>query len=106
VALTPALKKLFNLPTGDGLLVQRVDVGSAAYKAGIKPGSTVVVVGGESYRVGGDIITSLDGQRVTSPQQLFYAGLPKVPGDKLAITLWHDGKKKSVTVKLGQRAGP
>jgi len=106
LALTPTLQKLFNLPTSKGLLVQQVTTGSAADKANIAPGTTPVVVGGESYRVGGDIIVSLDGQRVTTQQELFNTVQQKAPGDKLAITLWHDGKKRSVTVRLGQRAGP
>jgi len=105
-ALTPELQKLFNLPTAEGLLVQKVEKGSAADKAGIQPGTTSVVVGGESYTVGGDIITALDGQRVTTSQQLFNAVQERVPGDKLTITLWHDAKKKTVTVRLGQRTGP
>jgi S1-C subfamily serine protease len=105
VALTPTLQKLFNLPTSKGLLVQLVTKGSAADKAGIRHGTTSVVVGGETYRVGGDIITAIDGQRVTSQQQLFNAVQQKTPGEKLSITFWHEGKKKSVTVRLGQRTG-
>jgi S1-C subfamily serine protease len=103
VALTQQLKQLFNLPTSNGLLVQDVTQGSAAAKAGIKPGTTPVVVSGESYKVGGDIITRLDGKPVSNTQQLFYTVLQKQPGDKMKIELWHHGSKRTVTVKLGAR---
>jgi S1-C subfamily serine protease len=103
VALTPQLQKLFNLPTASGLLVQHVTPGTAAAKAGIKPGSTQVVVSGESYWVGGDIITKVDGQPITDVQQLFQVVLGKHPGEKMTIQLWHDQKQRTVTVKLGAR---
>jgi S1-C subfamily serine protease len=103
--VTPQLKKLFNLPVAHGLLVQRVDKGTAAAKAGIQAGSTSVVVEGESYIVGGDIISKIDGKPVTTSDQLFYVILAKHPGDKVKIELWHDGSKRTVTATLGKRAG-
>jgi len=103
VALTQQLKQLFNLPTATGLLVQHVTPRTAASKVGIKPGTTSVVVGGESYLVGGDIITKIDGKPVSTTQQLFYTVLQKQPGDRMKIELWHHGSKRTVTVKLGSR---
>ncbi len=105
-AVTPQLKKLFNLPTADGLLVRQVTKGSGAAKAGIKGGSTSVVVEGESYMIGGDIITAVDGQPMTSVDQLFAVVQQKHPGDTLKIELYHDNSKRTVTAKLGTRAGP
>jgi S1-C subfamily serine protease len=105
-AVTPQLKKLFNLPTANGLLVREVTKGSGADKAGIKGGTTSVVVQGESYMVGGDIITSVDGKPVTSVDQLFAVVQQKHPGDTLKIELYRDNSKRTVDAKLGTRAGP
>jgi S1-C subfamily serine protease len=105
-AVTPQLKKLFNLPTANGLLVREVTKGSGADKAGIKGGTTSVVVQGESYMVGGDIITSVDGKPVTSVDQLFAVVQQKHPGDTLKIELYRDSSKRTVDAKLGTRAGP
>jgi len=105
-AVTPQLQKLFNLPTSHGLLVRDVAKGSGAAKAGIKGGTTSVVVGGESYKVGGDIITKVDGQPVGTYDQLFSAVQRKHPGDTLKIELYHDNSKRTVTAKLGTRPGP
>jgi S1-C subfamily serine protease len=101
--LTPGVATLFHLPTAKGLLVQKVSKGTAAAKAGIKGGTTSVVVSGETYLVGGDIITMIDGQPVTSYDELATAVQQKQPGAKMKIELWHDGKKKSVTATLGVR---
>jgi S1-C subfamily serine protease len=105
-AVTPQLQKLFNLPTSRGLLVRDVTKGSGADKAGIKGGTTSVVVQGESYKVGGDIITKIDGTPVSSYDQLYAAVQRKHPGDSLKIELYHHNSKRTVTAKLGTRSGP
>jgi S1-C subfamily serine protease len=105
-AITPQLKKLFNLPTANGLLVRDVTKGSGAAKAGIKGGTTQVVVEGESYKVGGDIITKVDGQPMTDVDQLFAAVQRKHPGDTMKIELWRNGSPRTVTAKLGTRSNP
>lgn len=101
--VTPQLKQLFNLPTARGLLVQQVDKGTAAADAGIAPGSTRVVVEGESYLVGGDVITKVAGQPVTTYDELYSILQKHKPGDKIAIELYHRGSKRAVTAKLGAR---
>ncbi|HEX4526670.1 MAG TPA: trypsin-like peptidase domain-containing protein [Gaiellaceae bacterium] len=103
--LTPQLATLFKLPTSAGLLVQDVQTGSGADKAGIKAGKTAVVVQGESYQVGGDIIVAIDGTPATTYEQLRDAVSQRKPGDKMKLELYSNGKKKTVTVKLGQRPG-
>ena len=104
--VTPQLAKLFHLPTTAGLLVQDVLAGSGADKAGIKAGSTSVVVQGESYQIGGDIITAVDGVRVTTYEQLRDAVAQRKPGQTLRLELYRGTAKKSVTARLGQQPVP
>jgi S1-C subfamily serine protease len=101
--ITPSLARVFNLPTSQGLLVQDVTKNTAASKAGIAPSTNPVVVNGESYKVGGDIITKVDGKPIQNSQQLFYIVLGKKPGDKLTLELLHRNQKRTVTVTLGAR---
>jgi S1-C subfamily serine protease len=101
--VTPQLAKLFHLPTTSGLLIQDVQAGSGADKAGLKEGKTAVVVQGESYQVGGDIIVSIDGVPATTYQQLRDAISQRKPGDKLKLEIYRNGSKKTVTATLGQR---
>ncbi len=101
--VTPQLAKLFHLPSSSGLLIQDVQAGSGADKAGLRAGKTAVVVQGESYQVGGDLIVAIDGHPVTTYQQLRDAISQRKPGDKLKLEIYRNGSKKTVTAKLGQR---
>ena len=98
-----AARKLFHLPSSAGLLIQDVTVGSGADKAGLKAGKTAVVVQGESYQVGGDIIVAIDGKAVSTYEQLRDAVARHKPGDKMKLEIYRNGSKKSVTATLGQR---
>ena len=102
--VTPQLAKLFHLPSSSGLLIQDVQAGSGADKAGLKAGKTAVVVQGESYQVGGDMIVAIDGNAVTSYQQLRDAIANRKPGDKMKLEIYRNGTKKTVTATLGLRS--
>jgi S1-C subfamily serine protease len=99
--VTKQLSRLYNLPSA-GLLVVGVDPGGPANRAGVIRGSTDVVVGGESYTLGGDVITAIDGAPVSAFEQLRDAIARKKPGDKVELEVVRNGSKKSITVKLGQ----
>jgi len=103
-AITAQLSKLYNLPSA-GLLIQYVDPGGGAKKADLRGGSTNVVVQGESYRLGGDVIVAVDGAPVSAFEQLRDAIARKKPGDKIKLDVVRNGSKKSVTVTLGQAPG-
>jgi S1-C subfamily serine protease len=102
VPVTSQLAKLFDFPTSAGLLVEDVAPGSAAAKADIRPGSATVVVEGESYRVGGDIIVSVDGAPVITLGQLRDAIEDKKPGDHISLVVFRAGKKHTIGVTLGR----
>jgi S1-C subfamily serine protease len=102
VPVTSQLAKLFDLPTSAGLLVEDVATGSAAAKANLRPGSATVVVEGESYRVGGDIIVSVDGTPITSIGQLRDVVEEKKPGDHISLVVFREGKQHTIGVTLGR----
>ena len=97
------LARLFRLPVQRGLIVQRVEPGSAAAKAGLRAGTTRVVVAGESYVLGGDIIVAVDGRKVASVRELRDAISDKQPGDEVEIEFYRDSERRTVDVKLGQQ---
>ena len=97
-----------NLPVQQGALVQSVQKGTAAEKAGIRGGNISGNVEGGQVAVGGDIIVSIDGQPVASSEDLANDIAAKKPGDTVSIGLERpNGKghyeKKTVSVKLGER---
>jgi S1-C subfamily serine protease len=102
--LTAQLSKLYNLPSS-GLLVVGVDPGGPAKRDGVIGGSTDVVVGGESYSLGGDVIVSVDGAPISAFEQLRDAIARKKPGDSIKLGVVRNGSQKSLSVKLGQAPG-
>ncbi len=101
--LTPELARLFRLPVERGLLVRQVEPGSGAAKAGVRGGKTTVVVAGESYSLGGDVIVEADGVAVSSTSRLRTLVAQKQPGDKMKIVVYRGSKKLPLDVKLGRQ---
>jgi S1-C subfamily serine protease len=101
---------VLRLPADEGVLVGSVKPGSPAAKAGIKGGTTQVVVAGESYQLGGDMIVSVDGKAVKTVDALRAAITAHMPGDTVELGIVHaDGSKAKVEVELGRvpdTAGP
>ena len=102
-ALTQDLAETYNLAAESGVLVESVTKGSGADKAGLEGGQTEVVVAGETYVLGGDIIVSFGGKRIASIEQLRDAIAARKPGDKVELVIFNDATKKSVTVTLGRQ---
>src|SRR5271154_6665828 len=97
-----------NLPVKAGALVQSVQKGTAAEKAGIRGGTISGSVENGQVAVGGDIITSIDGKTVAGSEELANDIEAKKPGDTISIGLLRatgHGKyeHKTVSVTLGTR---
>jgi S1-C subfamily serine protease len=101
--ITRDLARVFRLPVSKGLLVQSVQPGSGAASAGLKAGTTQVVLAGESYNLGGDIIVQADKSPVASLDRLRDVVASKKPGDKLRLVVYRNGKRTVVSVKLGRQ---
>jgi putative serine protease PepD len=105
VPVTAELARVFRLPVAKGLLVQSVQPVSGAAKAGLKAGGTQVVLAGESYRLGGDIIVEADGVSVTNLDRLRDLVAAKKPGDNLKLVVYRGDKRVELQVKLGRQPG-
>ena len=90
-----------NVPTG--IEITSVVSGSPASKAGLKGSSSTTVVNGQQYATGGDVITKVDGQAVTSADALQAEVAGKKPGTQVKLTISRAGETKTVTVTLGTR---
>jgi S1-C subfamily serine protease len=101
--ITTELASNVRLPVDHGVLIQRVRPGSPAAQAGLRGGTAQVVVDGESYLVGGDVITQADGQPIQSAEQLRSVVTSKQPGDEIAFEVHRQNETKEVTVKLGRQ---
>jgi S1-C subfamily serine protease len=103
--ITPEIAQALNLPVEQGVLVEQVFSGGPADAAGIKGATGQGTVAGESFPVGGDIITKVDGKDVTGMDEVISAVNDHDPGDELTLTVLSNGKEHDVTVKLGDRPG-
>jgi S1-C subfamily serine protease len=101
--ITRELAASVRLPTDTGVLIQSVRPGSPAAAAGLRGGSTQVVVDGESYLVGGDVITKAGGQTIESADQLRSVVSSKKPGETLTLEIHRQNETKEVTVKVGRQ---
>jgi S1-C subfamily serine protease len=90
-----------DLPETGGLLVQRVDSGSAADEAGIRGPRRAVIVGNYELGVGGDLITAVEGKPVARDDDLQRALNRKHAGDNMGLTIYRNGNSQKITVKLG-----
>ena len=102
-AVTPDVADKYNLPVKAGVVIESVTNDSGADKAGLEGGKTQVVVAGETYILGGDIIVSFDGAKISSIEQLRDAVAAHKPGDRVTVVIYRDAKKTSVTVTLGRQ---
>jgi len=73
-----------------GAKISEVNSGSPAQSAGVRAD---------------DVVTSIDGQKVTSAEALIVAIRTHRPGEVVKLSLERDGKSVNVTVTLGQQTG-
>jgi S1-C subfamily serine protease len=92
-----------NLSTTSGVLVQTVQAGSPAAKAGLRGGDASATLDGSELRLGGDVIKKIDGKDIRTMDQVISIVGSKKPGDTVTVEYLRDGKTKTAQVKLAQR---
>lgn len=88
VPVTDDVKESFNLPETRGALVQTVEPGKPADKAGVKPGDVVVAIDGKGINTNRDLID-------------YISYLPV--GSNVNITVIRDGQRKTLTARTAER---
>jgi len=98
-----AIRKEMSLDSDQqGVLVVEVQPGGPAEAAGLRAGTRMSTLDGQPVMLGGDIITAVNGQAITSLEELRGA-LSQLPADQeLSLTILRDGKTMDVTVTPGQ----
>jgi serine protease Do len=83
--ITPENAKFFHVTNNEGAVVSQVENGSPAEKAGLKTG---------------DVITELDGKKVSDASQLQIEVGQKQPGTTIKLSVLRDGKTVDVPITL------
>jgi S1-C subfamily serine protease len=93
-----------SLATGRGALVQSVQQGSPASKAGVKGGDiSAQLSNGTPVQLGGDIVTAIDGKPVSTSDDLSNAVIGKKPGEDVTLKIMRGRATRDVKVTLGKR---
>jgi putative serine protease PepD len=79
-----------------GAQVANVTAGGPAERIGLRAGSSIT-------GAGGDIITSVDGRKVSGPDDLSTIVGNKEPGDRVRLGILRNGRERSIEVTLDDR---
>ncbi len=99
--LTPDIAKEMKLSsTQVGVLIEQVQAGSPADLAGIQGSYKPVLINGERVLVGGDIITAIEGNAISTTSDLQSFIQSAKPGQEVKVSILRDGKEITINVTL------
>ena len=88
-----------------GVLVDQVTAGGPARAAGLRGNDSVVQYQGQQLRVGGDIITAVNGEPIRFMDDLItYLVENTEPGDQITLTVLRGAETLELEVTLGERS--
>ncbi|HEV8640183.1 MAG TPA: trypsin-like peptidase domain-containing protein [Methylomirabilota bacterium] len=102
-SVDPRLSSVLRLPLPPGYLAEIVFEGSPAERAGIQGGNLSIVIQGEEYLVGGDIVTAIQGQPVRTHEDYVARVNALRPGQRVRLTIVRDGQTREVTLTVAER---
>lgn len=90
-----------------GVLIEKVASGGPADKAGLLQGHQNVTLYGQQYVIGGDVIVSINGNRIVNFDALLtYLERYALPGQRIQIGIIRSEQYETVSVVLGTRPQP
>jgi serine protease Do len=87
-AVSGAMAKAMHLPDASGALLASVENGSPAANAGLEPG---------------DVIQSVNGQKITTPRELAMTVATVAPGQEARFHVLRDGQDRDIAVTVGEQ---
>ena len=97
------LQKIFRIDLVPGFLVEVVEPGSPAERAGLQGGDLEIDIAGHEFLLGGDIITAINGTAVSSPEKVVEALRGMKVGTPVTLTVFRDGKEVKLAYGLPER---
>ena len=98
--ISPDLAQQIGLPADYGVLIERVLPGGAADRAGLHGGSQKAYLGFMPIVLGGDLIVAINGQDITSKQDLSNALNEHHAGDTIDVTVFRQQRRMNMKVTL------
>ena len=90
-----------------GVLIEEAVSGGPAVRAGLRGGQQNTTIAGQQYIIGGDIIVSVNGNRIVNYDALStYLERYILPGQKIRVGIIRSGSYQEVEVTVGAATGP
>jgi len=101
--LWPQLADRIDVNVRNGALIQQIESGSPAEKAGLRAGHDEIDFEAQRVTIGGDVIVAVDGRPLTRTDDLADRISSLSTGDEVELDVLRDGQHKNVKVRLGNR---
>jgi S1-C subfamily serine protease len=102
--LTPSIARAFGYAAHQGALIDVVNAGSAAARAGLHASNRDVVYRGVDIRLGGDVIVAIDGIPVRGAEDVVRIVTQRLlPGEQARFTVVRGAQRRVVPVTLSER---
>ncbi len=101
--LTDQVIDLFALPLGKGIIIENVDGGSPAEKAGLRKGDLNVTIEGEPWILGGDIVRSINGRQVKTSEEANKVFKSLRVGQEVDLEIIREGDFHKVQLTVQER---
>jgi len=98
-----SLSSIVRLPLTAGYLVEIVYDGGPADRAGVRGGTTSVVVQGEEYLLGGDVLTAIQGAPIRTHAEYLAKVRTLKAGQRVKVTIVRDGQSRELTLTVTER---
>jgi len=98
----PQLAQRLKVPK-NSLLITEVFASGPGARAGLRGGQRQGYFQGSPIVWGGDLLLSLDGQKMSTSAELSAFLAQRSPGEKVPAVIWRQGKEKQLQVTLGAR---
>jgi S1-C subfamily serine protease len=107
VDMTYEIAEAMNTDITYGWLITQVTSNGPADNAGLLGGTKQVVVAGEYVIIGGDVITAIDGTKITNmDDSSTYLETYTVPGQTINMAIVRNNQVITLQVELGTRPSP
>jgi S1-C subfamily serine protease len=102
-AVDQRLGAVVRMPVTPGYLIEIVYDGSPADRAGVRGGNLSVVVQGEEYLLGGDILTGINGTPIRTHQDYIERVKTLRVGQRVRLTIAREGQSRELMLTVAER---
>jgi S1-C subfamily serine protease len=97
------LVMLLRFPMVPGFLIETIEPGSAADKAGLVAGALPLTIGQQEFLLGGDVITKINGEALSSLEVLMRIANSLEVGDTVEVEYFREGELATIEITLPER---